>query len=214
MSSKTESIASTNGRQEALSAVPLNFLLGCSQSALSSFELARLAEVANLRKELHVILDRMIDQMSEAALAAWFRETDREMLKRAIENPDDVMAWAREQIRNEGRSEKELVPRTSLAPGAAHLAAAMRYQERNVAKGLCAICPHPLARGSVRYCETHLTAARARHKPKGAKGEPPGSREWLYEGVFESSHGRQPGSLKALADAREKRTQKKDESRE
>ena len=94
-------------------------------------------------------------------------------------------------------------------PGAAHLAAALRFQERQIAKGLCAVCPQPLAHNSVRYCERHLTAARLRHKTKNAKGELPGNIGWLYdEGGFESSRGRQPGTMKALALAREKQAKK------
>src|SRR5438445_3328794 len=116
-------------------ALPLNFLLGCSDRSLGSFELARLAEVADLRGELHNILDRLIDQMAQAALTAWFRKTDREILKQALDNPDDVIAIAREQIRDEQRSEEELIPLAALPPGAAHLAAALRYQERQIAKG-------------------------------------------------------------------------------
>jgi hypothetical protein len=187
-------------------ALPLNFLLGCSEKTLGSFELARMAEVANLRSELHNILDRLIEQMSQAALATWFRKTDRETLKHALENPEDIIAWAKEQTRDGQRSEEELIPHASLPPGAAHLAAALRYQERNIAKGLCAVCPKPLADNSVRYCDRHLRIARLRHKPKNAKGELPGSIDWLYSdgAQFESSHGRQPGSLKALALAREK----------
>jgi hypothetical protein len=57
--------------------LPLNFLLGCSQGDLGAFELARLGEVAVLRKELHLILDRITDQMSQAALASWFKAQDR-----------------------------------------------------------------------------------------------------------------------------------------
>jgi len=86
-------------------ALPLNFLLGCSEKSFGSFELARLADVADLRGELHNILDRLIDQMSQAALAAWFRKTDREILKQALDNPDDVIALAKEQIRDGQRSE-------------------------------------------------------------------------------------------------------------
>jgi hypothetical protein len=50
----------TNTNKKAL-AMPINFLFGCSEKSLGSFELARLAEVANLRSELHNILDRLID---------------------------------------------------------------------------------------------------------------------------------------------------------
>jgi hypothetical protein len=115
---------------------------------------------------------------------------------------EKVCAWR--------RLEEELIPLASLPAGAAHLAAALRYQERQIAKGLCAVCPQPLARNSVRYCERHLRIARLRKKPKNAKGELPGSIDWLYSDgeQFESSHGRQPGTLKALARAREKQAKK------
>jgi len=195
-------------------AARLNFLLGASEIDLGSFELARLAEVAELRTELHAILDKLIDQMATAALVGWFRQTDRETLKHAIENPQDVMAWAKERIKNGQRSEQELVPRAVLAPGRAHLAAALRYQQRNNAKGLCAVCPQPLDRNSVRFCTKHLAAARARYKPKGAKGELPGSISWLYgDGVFESGQGKQPGTAKALKEANKKRAKKKKPNR-
>jgi len=98
-------------------ALPLNFLLGCSEKSLADFELARLAEVADLRKEVLFILDRLMDQMSQAALTAWFRKTDRETLKHALENPDDVIALAKEQMRDGQRSEEELIPLTALPPG-------------------------------------------------------------------------------------------------
>jgi hypothetical protein len=182
--------------------VQLNFLLGCPDGDLGSFELKRMEAVSSLRSELHAILDRLIDEMAQAAVAAWFRKTDRDTLKRALENPEDVLELAQERIRNLPRSEDELVPPTPLAPGAAHLAAALRYAERNIADGRCAVCPKPLARNSVRYCEKHLTAARLRMTPSKGK---PGTIGWLYAETEESSHGRQPGALKALAEANEKR---------
>ncbi|MFI5056891.1 MAG: hypothetical protein ACHQLQ_01790 [Candidatus Acidiferrales bacterium] len=191
--------------------VPLNFLLGCSERDLGSFELARLSQVANLRSELHVILDRLIDEMAQAALAGWFRVTDRNALKRAIENPEDILGWAKERIRNKGKSEKEiageLVPRALLPPGSAHIAAALRYQENHIAQGLCAVCPLPLARNSVRFCEKHLAMARSRMRQKKGLRSDPGSREYLYSGeLTESTHGRQPGTLASLAMNREKKT--------
>jgi len=51
--------------------LPLNFLLGCSENALANFELARLDEMAQLRKELQLVLDRLLDQMSQAAIAGY-----------------------------------------------------------------------------------------------------------------------------------------------
>jgi hypothetical protein len=171
--------------------LPLNFLLGCGLRDLDNFELARLADVADLRKELHAVLDRVIDAMSQAALAGWFKAQDRQALKHAIENEESPMDWARRMVRDKQRSAEELVPRSVMEPGATHLAAALRYQERNVAEGKCAVCPQPLAPHSVRFCERHVEMARLRKTPKGVNGgPPPGSVDWLYgEGLFEGRKG-------------------------
>jgi hypothetical protein len=113
---------------------------------------------------------------------------------------------AARMVRDGQRSDEELIPLPSLPPGAAHLAAAMRYQERNIAEGKCCECPKPLARNSVRYCENHLTMERHnKARKKGVRGAP-GSVDYLYGEVTESKHGRQPGTLAALAMAREQKT--------
>lgn len=191
----------------ALETVPLNLLLGCSEKALGNFTLARWAAVADLQKQWQAIAEQLVQETAKAMLADWFRSVQRDDLKRAIENPEDIMAWAQEQIRQQGQKddpESELLP--SLPPGAAHRAAAMRYQERNVAEGKCGICPEPLDRNSVRYCTKHLTACRDRyHQKKGLVD--PGSREYLYSGeITESTTGRHPNNLAALAMGREQRT--------
>ena len=76
-----------------LAAMSLNFLLGCSENSLASFELAKLAEVADLRKELHAVLDRLLDQMSQATIAGWFRLSDRTAIKYADGRAHDSR-WA------------------------------------------------------------------------------------------------------------------------
>jgi hypothetical protein len=181
---------------------PINFLLTCSDSTLDTYELARLAEIANLRAELHEILDRVIDTGSQAALARWFRAQDRQTLKQAIENEESPLEWANRRIREGRRSEEELLPLPSLPPGAAHLAAALRYQERSVAEGKCRYCPKPLDRNSVDMCTDHLAKARARKGPKGQRG----STDYLYGDGFQDRHGRQPGTLASLEMSREKKT--------
>ncbi|HEV2194117.1 MAG TPA: hypothetical protein VGR55_00920 [Candidatus Acidoferrum sp.] len=185
--------------------LPLNFLLGCSQDMLGNFELARLNEIADLRKELHAILDRTIDQMAQAALASWFKEQDRNSLKHAIENEETAEEWAHRMIRDGQRSESELIPLPTLEPGAAHLAAAIRYQERNIAEGKCRYCPEPICRESVDMCTEHLAKSRSRARSKKALSQP-GSREYLYAGETPSTHGRQPGTLASLEMNREKKT--------
>jgi hypothetical protein len=83
----------------------------------------------------------------------------------------------------------------SLPLGAAHLAAALRYQERNIAAGKCCSCPQTLDRNSVRFCTNHLEQQRERARAKAKElNKPP--------------HGRAPGILKALALAREKQAEK------
>jgi len=262
--------------------VPLNFLLGCSQADLSSFELARMSAVANLRSELHETLDKIIDEMTQAGLAAWFRTTDRETLTRALKTSEEsiaeILAWAKERVKNRGKSEEEikeglipmrtlppgakhlsaqmrytkrnlaegkcrvcpqpvapksktlckthlayardkakeyydkakgvdeLIPRAILPPGSAHIAASLRYQKRNLAEGKCIVCPKPLARNSLQFCEEHLAKARIKARQKKGLSDP-GSREYLYSGdVPESKHGHQPGTLASLAMSREKKT--------
>ena len=187
--------------------IPLSFLLGCSNDAVGTYELARLAAVSDLRKQLYTILDMMIEQTALAMLANWFRESDRDAIKQALESEDDPLDVAKRLIRERGRTAEDLIPLPALPRGAAHLAAALRYQERNLAKGLCAVCPQPQARHSVRYCEKHLRDARLKYKPKGAKGAEPGSIDALYNYEdFESRHGRHPNSLAALAVSREKQS--------
>jgi hypothetical protein len=185
----------------------LNFLLTCSDSTLDSYELARMALIANLRSEMQEILDQIIETTAQAGLARWFRNTDREALRRALETPYDPIALAKEQVRRQRRRdeefESELTDILSLNPGQAHRTASATYVKRNIAEGKCAQCPKPLARNSVRYCEKHLTAARLRMTPSKGK---PGDIGWLYGETAERSQGRQPGTLTSLALSREKKT--------
>jgi hypothetical protein len=184
--------------------VPLNFLLGCSETSLGDYELARHARVADLRRQIFELFDQLTQEMGQVSLAAWFRKNDRAAINRALAIEESPAAWAARTISERGRSAEELLPTPSLPPGAAHLAASVRYAERNVAEGKCSVCPTPLAENSVRFCVKHLTAARMRHKPQG--GDDPGSIDYLYQDhTPEKRHGRQPGTLKALATANEQK---------
>jgi len=189
--------------------LPLNFLLGCGQKALEDFELARLAEVSDLRKQLYEIMGRYMDAMNQAAFAAWFRSQDRETLKHAIENEESPIEFAKRTIRERSQTEEELLPLPSLPPGAAHLAAAIRYQQRNTAEGKCSECPQPLDRNSVRFCAEHLRKSRDRQRSKKGPRSEPGSTEYLYSGdVTPSTHGRRPGTRQSLTVSREQQTRR------
>ena len=48
-------------------APPLTFLLECPDGALANFELAKLGEVTNLRREMLAMFDRLVDLASSGA---------------------------------------------------------------------------------------------------------------------------------------------------
>lgn len=54
---------------------PLEYLASCSKVALESFELSRLSEASNLRKEVQQILQGWIDTEVDARLARWILES-------------------------------------------------------------------------------------------------------------------------------------------
>lgn len=231
-------------------APPFKALLESSGGALGQFELAKLAEVADLRAEifdaspsrmLDLIMeqireeilkmraemvrkfDRMVDVAALALLARWLRTIDRqELVRQLLESStvtiDGILADAKEQIRNSGRSAEESeagrMPMRIFPPGVAHRNASKRYQAANIGEGKCSICPEPLDRNSVRFCTKHLAIKREKDRQKnckaGKRGNPdlePGTRAWLYGNgeVEQSTHGKQPGTLKALKEANEKR---------
>jgi hypothetical protein len=124
-------------QQNAGLILPVNFLLTCSDDTLASHELALLAELSDRRADLHVLLDRIIDTSSQVSVVRWFRKTDRPALKHAIENEEGPIEWAQRMVRDGQRTEEELIPLPALEPGTAHIAAAIRYQQRNNAEGKC-----------------------------------------------------------------------------
>ena len=111
-------------KQDALR-IPLNFLLGCSASELDSFELARLAKVADLRKQMIEIIDELIDESAVVRLVSFFRVNDRQALKQALETEEGPREWANRMIRGGG----DVIPRVCLNPGQAHRTATATYPE-------------------------------------------------------------------------------------
>ena len=91
---------------------PIAFLLECSDDLLGNLELARLSEVAALRKEMLALFDRIVDVSALAVVAALLRTIDRHELKRQLlQSPDrkleEILAQAKEEVRNQGRSQEE-----------------------------------------------------------------------------------------------------------
>ena len=185
--------------------IPLNFLLGCSETELDNFELARLDKVSGLRKRMLEIMDELIEESAVIRLVSFFRVNDRAALKHALETEESPLEWAKRMVRGGG----EIIPRVCLDPKEARArrnASYIAYQKRNIAAGKCRHCPKPLAHNSVQYCEEHLAKVRVRMRAKKGLADP-GSREFLYAGqVEEPAHGRHPGTLTSLAMSREKRT--------
>jgi hypothetical protein len=63
---------------------PLEYLATCSQVALESFELSRLNQASNLRKELQEILDGWMESEVDARLARWILDCKQFQ----VDNPD------------------------------------------------------------------------------------------------------------------------------
>ena len=53
---------------------PWDFLKNASQPSLESFELSRLNNAANLRREITALIDQWIEDNSQALLARWVRD--------------------------------------------------------------------------------------------------------------------------------------------
>lgn len=53
---------------------PIDFLLVCSVTSLRDFELNRLNHAANLRKQLRIVADELLQAEAEAASARWLIE--------------------------------------------------------------------------------------------------------------------------------------------
>ena len=72
---------------------PWEFLLSASRNSLQSFELSRLAHVADIRKEMQALINQWIEQNSEAMLARWLLEQrDRAARAPAALSPEKLRA--------------------------------------------------------------------------------------------------------------------------
>jgi hypothetical protein len=148
---------------------PLQFLLTCSETSLSNFQMVKLSEAANFRKQAHKLMDAWYEAALQAELARLFRAQGRERILRALAQPFDAIADAKTRLHPREVIPEGYVPPLPLPKGQAHRTASMTYQKRNVEDGLCCVCPTPLARNSVLYCEKHLTACRERARTRARK---------------------------------------------
>src|ERR1700733_11746932 len=141
-----EALAKSDREPQSLEvSAPFQFLLTCSDTLLSNFELTKLSQVANLRSELHRVPDDLIDANNQASLARLFKTQGRERILRELAKKRDPIAEAREKIRNKGRKPEDLTPILSMPPGQAHRTASLTYQQRNIDEGKCCVCPSPRA---------------------------------------------------------------------
>ena len=73
----------------------LEYLQNASPSMLQAFELSRLNHVSNMRKELRVLVDQMVNDMSEALLARALLNHRKEIVerpKRPARTVDDLFS--------------------------------------------------------------------------------------------------------------------------
>jgi hypothetical protein len=70
----------------------LEYLRSASPTMLQAFELSRLNHVANMRKDLQALVDRMVSDMSEALLARTLIDHRKELItKRSKLTPDELL---------------------------------------------------------------------------------------------------------------------------
>ena len=205
----------------------LDFLLKHSHMTLSELELASLSRSSNALKCAKEQMDEAVAQREIAGVARWLME-HREVLLEAARRTilpakggelfepdgklDEVLTRAREEIRDQGRSQEEkdgpmpspwlVRQRTYLTEQqrrAGRSASEKRSRERRIAAGKCEKCSEPLAHHSVRECVRHLEIHRQRDAKDRRKA-----------GIEPGTQGRQPGTIKALKEANEKRKRGKD----
>jgi len=85
----------------------VNFLMNCSEVSLESYQLAKLNLSANIQADLLELLHRWVELNTQATIARLFRITDREALKRWINEPVDPIAIAKAQIRTQGSAKRK-----------------------------------------------------------------------------------------------------------
>ena len=202
----------------------LDFLLKHSLMTLSELELSSLSRSSNALKRAKEEMDEAVAQREVAGVTRWLME-NREVLLEAARRTilqqakgpelfefdgklDEVLTRAKDEVRDVGRSQEEkedgampspwlVRQRTYLTEQerrAGRSASEKQSRERRIAKGLCEKCTKPLAHHWVRECDAHLEIHRQRN-----------ARDRKKKGIKPGTQGRQPGTIKALKAANEKR---------
>lgn len=76
---------------------PIQYLRECSDNSLRHFELAKLEHVANLRRELHVLWDEVLEEASLAVLARWMLE-HRSYLRSRVAGAESALSTLGEPL--------------------------------------------------------------------------------------------------------------------
>ncbi len=202
----------------------LDFLLKHSLMTLSELELSSLSRSANALKHAKLEMEEAVAQREIAGVARWLLEHREDLLEAArrailpakggeLFEPDgkldEVLTRAKEQVRDQGRSQEEKEDGAMPSPWivrmdrkyltdeqrrAGRSAIEKRCREKHIAAGKCERCSEPLAHHSVRECDAHLEIHRQRD-----------ARDRKKAGIEPGTQGRQPGTLKALKEANENR---------
>lgn len=94
---------------------PWEFLLSASRNSLQSFELSRLSQVSNLRKEIGALLDQWLEENTEAMVARLLLK-ERE---RSSPAPNSMPGNDVRDEREQSVSDNILADRTALPNGTA-----------------------------------------------------------------------------------------------
>src|SRR5437016_5299396 len=204
----------------------LDFLLKHSLMTLSELELTSLSRSSNALKRAKEEMEEAVAQREIAGVARWLLEHREDLLEAARRTilpakggevfesdakVDEVLTRAKEEVRDYGRSQEEKEDGPMPSPWlvrerkyltveerrAGRSAISKRSREKHIAEGKCERCSQPLAHHSVRECDLHLEIHRQRDAKDRQKA-----------GIKPGTQGRQPGTLKALKEANEKRAKK------
>lgn len=74
-------------------------LLDCSSQMLGEYELSRLNHVANMKKQVRILLEQVIEESVEARFARWMMEHREELIfsGRSLEVKQEILDFSRDK---------------------------------------------------------------------------------------------------------------------